>query len=68
MSALRIAAEICEDIWVPNSPSIFHAERANLIVNLSASNEIVEKQLPQELVSNHPRKLFQDIFMLVRDQ
>lgn len=59
MSALRIAAEICEDIWVPNSPSIFHAlNGANLIVNLSASNEIVGKSsYRKQLVSNHSAKI-----------
>lgn len=41
---LKIAAEICEDVWVPNPPSISHAMAgANLIVNLSASDEITGK-------------------------
>jgi NAD+ synthase (glutamine-hydrolysing) len=38
------AVEICEDLWVPAPPSSFHALRgASLILNLSASNEIVAK-------------------------
>ena len=41
---LRVAAELCEDLWVPQSPSIEHAlAGANLIVNLSASDENVGK-------------------------
>ncbi|MCR5666820.1 MAG: NAD(+) synthase [Eubacterium sp.] len=44
MPEVRIAAEICEDLWVPNPPSIRHAMAgANIIVNLSASNEITGK-------------------------
>ncbi len=42
---IQIAAEICEDLWVPNSPSTSHAlSGANLIVNLSASNEVIGKE------------------------
>ena len=41
---LQVAAEICEDLWVPNPPSVQHAYHgANLIVNLSASDEVVGK-------------------------
>ena len=44
MPSLRIGAELCEDLWVPNPPSIRHAlSGANLIVNLSASDEITGK-------------------------
>lgn len=36
--------EICEDMWVANSPSIALTENgANIIVNLSASDEVVGK-------------------------
>jgi NAD+ synthase (glutamine-hydrolysing) len=39
-----IAAEICEDIWVPAPPSIWHAlVGATVIVNLSASDETIGK-------------------------
>lgn len=45
MPKLRIAVEICEDLWVPNPPSISHAlAGADVIVNLSASNEITGKE------------------------
>lgn len=41
---LTVAAELCEDLWVPDPPSTGHAlVGANVIVNLSASNEIVCK-------------------------
>ncbi len=39
-----VAAEICEDLWVPQSPSVSHAlAGANIIVNLSASDETTGK-------------------------
>ena len=49
---LRLACEICEDLWVPNAPSNRHSlNDANCIVNLSASNEIVgKKQYRRDLV------------------
>lgn len=41
---IRFAVEICEDIWVAESPSFKHATAgANLILNLSASDEAVAK-------------------------
>jgi NAD+ synthase (glutamine-hydrolysing) len=44
MPELIVAAEICEDLWAPNPPSISHAlAGATVIVNLSASNAIVGK-------------------------
>ncbi len=39
-----LGVEICEDLWIPNPPSTFLAlSGANIIVNLSASNEAVTK-------------------------
>jgi NAD+ synthase (glutamine-hydrolysing) len=39
-----LAAEICEDLWVPTPPSAAHAAAgATVILNLSASNETVGK-------------------------
>ena len=39
-----VAAELCEDLWVPAPPSIRHAVNgAHIIVNLSASDEVVGK-------------------------
>lgn len=44
MPFFKVACEICEDIWVMNPPSVSHASAgATIIVNLSASNEIVGK-------------------------
>ncbi len=39
-----LAAEICEDVWVPLPPSSYHAlAGATVIANLSASNEVSGK-------------------------
>jgi NAD+ synthase (glutamine-hydrolysing) len=39
-----IGIEICEDLWMPVPPSSYHAlNGANLLFNLSASNELVSK-------------------------
>ena len=41
---LKVACELCEDLWAPNPPSTAHAcAGANVIVNLSASDENVAK-------------------------
>ena len=38
------AVEICEDLWTPAPPSSFHAvQGATLLLNLSASNEVLLK-------------------------
>lgn len=51
MKDLVIGCEICEDLWAPQSPNISHAlEGANVIVNLSASNETVGKDTYRELL------------------
>ena len=43
---VRFAIEICEDIWVADSPSIAHSSSgANCVFNLSASNETVVKNV-----------------------
>ena len=40
----RVAVEVCEDLWVPAPPSSIAAiNGANVIVNLSASNEVIGK-------------------------
>ena len=42
---VAVACEICEDLWAPDSPSTRLAvTKANIIVNLSASNETVGKR------------------------
>ncbi len=41
---LVVGVEICEDLWVPVPPSSFQALRgATVLVNLSASNEVIGK-------------------------
>ena len=51
MKGLCIACEICEDVWVANPPSTNHAVAgANVIVNLSASNEVVGKKEYREML------------------
>ncbi len=44
-SKLRFGVEICEDLWAPFSPStVLSLGGAELIVNISASNEVVSKR------------------------
>lgn len=44
MAEFTFGVEICEDLWVPNPPSASLAlNGANVILNLSASNEITTK-------------------------
>ena len=41
---VRFALEICEDVWVADSPSVRHSfSGANAVFNLSASNETIVK-------------------------
>ncbi len=56
---LRIAVELCEDLWTPNPPSISHAlAGATVIANLSASDEITGKDLyRRELVAGQSARL-----------
>lgn len=51
---LIVGVEICEDLWVPAPPSSFQALRgATVLVNLSASNEVIGKaQYRRQLVAN----------------
>ena len=56
---LKIGVEICEDLWVPNPPSIQHAmDGATIIVNPSASDEITGKSIyRKELVAGQSARL-----------
>ena len=56
---LRVAAEICEDLWAPDPPSAGHAlAGADLIVNLSASDETTGKDIyRRELVKGQSARL-----------
>ncbi|MBE5872227.1 MAG: NAD(+) synthase [Lachnospiraceae bacterium] len=51
MKGLVVAAELCEDLWVAQTPATEHTlAGATVIVNLSASNEIVGKDSYRELL------------------
>ena len=59
MPGLALAAEICEDVWVPDPPSIHHAlAGATVIVNCSASDETTGKDAYREaLISGQSARL-----------
>lgn len=51
MEGLVAGCEICEDLWTPNGPGIFHAlAGATVLVNLSASNETIGKDAYREML------------------
>ncbi len=51
ISGLGVACEICEDIWAADTPSTAHAAAgATVVVNLSASNEVVGKDEYREML------------------
>ena len=56
---LRVAVEICEDLWAPLPPSTAHAMAgATVILNLSASNEVVGKaEYRRQLVQSQSARL-----------
>lgn len=57
-NSVKIACEICEDLWVPLSPSTRHTlNGATVIANLSAGNEVAGKaDYRKMLVSAHSAK------------
>ena len=59
MSELKVAAEICEDVWVPCPPSIRHCMAgATVIVNCSASDETTGKDIyRRELICGQSARL-----------
>ena len=59
MPDLIVAAEICEDVWVPDPPSARHAcAGATVIVNCSASDETTGKDVYREqLISGQSARL-----------
>ena len=59
MTGMKVAVEICEDLWVPNPPSVAHAlAGANVIINLSAGDEITGKDTyRRELVKGQSARL-----------
>lgn len=59
MPEFILAVEICEDLWVSQPPSVRHAQAgATLIVNLSASDEVIGKaEFRRQLVSGQSARL-----------
>ena len=59
---LKFGVEICEDLWAPVSPSTFLAlGGAELIVNISASNETIAKRdYRKQLVKQQSASLLSD--------
>ena len=59
MASLKVGAEICEDLWVADPPSVGLAQAgATLICNLSASNALVGKAAyRRSLVSGQSARL-----------
>jgi len=57
---LVIGVEICEDLWAPGAPSVRHAlAGATVLVNLSASNELVGKShYRRRMVEHHSARLY----------
>ena len=60
IAGLVIGVELCEDLWTPAPPSIAHClQGANVIVNLSASDEVTGKQdYRRELVTGQSARLY----------
>jgi NAD+ synthase (glutamine-hydrolysing) len=58
-NSLKIATELCEDLWTPVPPSISHAVNgARIIINLSASDECAGKpNFRRGLVKSHSAKI-----------
>lgn len=53
VEGLILAGEICEDVWVPNPPSISHAlAGATVIINSSASDETTGKDIYRNSLIN----------------
>lgn len=51
VQGMTVGCEICEDVWVPQSPGTEHAlAGATVIVNLSASNETIGKDVYREML------------------
>lgn len=44
VNGAKVSVELCEDVWCANPPSSRHSEYgANIILNLSASNDVISK-------------------------
>ena len=58
LDELKIAVDVCEDLWVQIPPSSYTTMcGANLVVNCSASNELIGKaEYRRELIKSHSAK------------
>ena len=59
MPEFRLGVEICEDLWIPQSPGVSHCVAgATIIANLSASDELVCKDdFRRDLVKSQSARL-----------
>ena len=59
MTDFRLAVEICEDLWIPQSPGVSHClAGATVIANLSASDELIGKDdFRREMVKGQSSRL-----------
>ncbi|MBQ7348806.1 MAG: NAD(+) synthase [Clostridia bacterium] len=59
ISSFKVACELCDDLYSPVPPSIYHAVNgARIIVNLSCSEEFSEKpEQRRRLISGHSSKI-----------
>lgn len=59
MGEVKVGVELCEDVWTPIPPSsILALAGANIILNLSASNEIISKRAyRQSLITQQSARL-----------
>lgn len=59
LASFRLACEVCEDLWVPNSPSVYHTiNGATVIANVSASSQYYGKSTYRDkLVQGQSGKL-----------
>lgn len=59
MKGFIVGAEVCEDLWTPQPPSIKHAlNGATVLINTSASNETIGKdKYRRELVNGQSARL-----------
>lgn len=62
---LVAAAELCEDLWAPNPPSVGHAlAGATVLVNLSASDEATGKSAYREsLIAGQSARLLARVYL-----
>ncbi len=60
IGGVTFAVEVCEDLWAPVPPSSYHTlEGAEVVVNISASNELYRKQCERkQIIGSHSARTF----------